>query len=73
MIILLKLVKNSIKTRLSNVIERMRCLLSYGNDMDNNDNPFECGLDKYVNLNGNIEFLGKKALQKANRKALKEN
>ena len=32
-------------------------LLSYGSDMDNNDNPFECGLDKYVNLNSNIEFL----------------
>ena len=25
-------------------------LLSYGNDMDNNDNPFECGFDKYINL-----------------------
>ena len=47
-------------------------MLSYGNDMDNNDNPFECGLDKYVNLDSNIEFLGKKALQKLNWKALKK-
>ena len=39
--------------------------------MDNNDNPFECGLDKYVNLNSNIEFLGKKALQKAKSEGIK--
>ena len=45
-----------------NSIERIEgALLSYGNDMDNNDNPFECGFDKYVNLNGKINFLGKKA------------
>ena len=33
------------------LIERIESgLLSYGNDIDNNDNPLECGLDKYVNL-----------------------
>ena len=46
-------------------------MLSYGNDMDNNDNPFECGLDKYVNLESNIEFLGKKALQKVKLEGIK--
>ena len=57
--------KFNLKPGCPNVIERIEgALLSYGNDMDNNDNPFECGLDKYVNLNSNIEFLGKKALQK---------
>ena len=28
------------------------------------DNPFECGFDKYVNLDSNIEFLGKESLKK---------
>ena len=46
-------------------------MLSYGNDMDNNDNPLECGLDKYVNLESNIEFLGKKALQKVKLEGIK--
>ena len=46
-----------------NLIERIESgLLSYGNDMDNNDNPYECGLDKYVNIENNVEFLGKDKL-----------
>ena len=32
--------------------------------MDNNDNPFECGFDKFVNLESDIDFLGKKNLKK---------
>ena len=64
----------NLKPGCPNVIERIEgALLSYGNDMDNSDNPFECGLDKYVNLESNIEFLGKKHYKKLNRKALKEN
>ena len=39
-------------------------LLSYGNDMLISDNPFECGFEKYVNLDSNIEFLGKESLKK---------
>ena len=62
----------NLKPGCPNVIERIEgALLSYGNDMDNNDNPFECGLDKYVNLDSNIEFLGKKALQKAKSEGIK--
>ena len=64
--------KFNLKPGCPNVIERIEgALLSYGNDMDNNDNPFECGLDKYVNLDNNIEFLGKKALQKAKSEGIK--
>ena len=33
--------------------------LSYGNDMDINDNPLECGMDKFVKLDNDINFLGK--------------
>jgi len=47
------------------LIERIEgALLSYGNDMDINDNPFECGLEKFVNLENDIEFLGKEKLIK---------
>ena len=32
-------------------------------DRDNNDNPLECGLDKYVNLDTQVNFLGKEKLK----------
>ena len=47
------------------LIERIEsALLSYGNDFDNNDNPLECGFDKFVNLESNVDFLGKEELKK---------
>jgi dimethylsulfoniopropionate demethylase len=39
-------------------------LLSYGSDMDICDNPFECGFDKYIDLESDIVFLGKENLKK---------
>ena len=30
---------------------------------DNNDNPFQCGFDKYVDLETDINFLGKDNLK----------
>jgi len=54
-----------VKPGCPNLIERIESgLLSYGNDMDNNDNPFECGFDKFVNLDSDIVFLGKENLKK---------
>jgi dimethylsulfoniopropionate demethylase len=48
-----------------NLIERIESgLLSYGNDIDNDDNPFECGFEKYVNLDSDVTFLGKEKLKK---------
>lgn len=38
-------------------------LLSYGNDMDEFDTPFECGLDSYINLNADVESLSLPALR----------
>jgi len=32
--------------------------------MDLSDNPFECGFDKYVNLDSDVIFLGKDKLKK---------
>ena len=56
-----------------NAIERIEgALLSYGNDMDNNDNPFECGFDKYICLDNGIDYLGKKALQDIKKKGIEK-
>ena len=45
-------------------IERIESgLLSYGNDFDLNDNPLECGFDSYVDLDNDIDFLGKEKLK----------
>ena len=54
-----------VKPGCPNLIERIEsALLSYGNDMDINDNPFECGFEKYVNLDTDVDFLGKDKLKK---------
>ena len=56
-----------------NLIERIEGgLLSYGNDMDNGDNPFECGFDKYVDLESDIVFLGKEKLKYIKEKGIKK-
>ena len=40
--------------------------------MDNNDNPFECGFDKYVCLDNGINYLGKKALQDIKKRGVEK-
>ena len=56
-----------------NLIERIEsALLSYGNDFDNNDNPFECGFDQYVSLNSDINFLGKEKLKQVKSKGIQK-
>ena len=57
-----------VKPGCPNLIERIESgLLSYGNDIDNNDNPLECGLDKYVNLDTDVNFLGKEKLKEVKK------
>mgnify|MGYP001180403671 CR=1 FL=1 len=46
-------------------------LLSYGNDMDIRDNPFECGFDKYINLDTAAVFLGKESLKEIKKNGIK--
>jgi dimethylsulfoniopropionate demethylase len=47
-----------------NLIERIEGgLLSYGSDMTRENNPFECGLDRYCKLDG-PDFIAKPALRK---------
>ena len=61
----------NVKPGCPNLIERIEsALLSYGNDMDNDDNPFECGLDKYVNLDSEVNFLGKETLKEVRKKGI---
>lgn len=58
-------VEFNVKPGCPNLIERIESgLLSYGNDFDNRDNPFECGFEKYVNLDSDVVFLGKEKLKK---------
>ena len=54
-----------------NLIERIEGgLLSYGNDMNMNDTPLECGLDSFVSFNNEINYLGKSVLQKQKEKGI---
>lgn len=51
-----------------NLIERIEGgLLSYGGDMTRANNPFECGLDAYCNLDRPIDFMGRAALERIAR------
>ena len=62
----------NLKPGCPNLIERIESsLLSYGNDIDIGDNPLECGFDKYVNLDTNVEFLGKEKLKKVKADGIK--
>ena len=62
----------NLKAGAPNLIERIEgALLSYGNDVDNRDNPYECGFDKYINLDSNIDFLGKNSLKKIKDEGIK--
>ncbi len=62
----------NLKPGCPNLIERIEGgLLSYGNDMDIYDNPLECGFDKYVNLDSEINFLGKEKLKKIKDEGIK--
>ena len=48
-----------------NQIERLESgLLSYGGDMSEKDNPFECGLGKYVDLEAEVESISLPALRR---------
>ena len=64
--------KYNIKPGAPNHAERIEGgLLSYGNDMLISDNPFECGFEKLIHLNGNVEFIGKDSLKKILKNGIK--
>ena len=54
-----------------NLIERIEsALLSAGNDFDSGDNPYECGFDKYIDVESDINYLGRKALVKISKEGI---
>ncbi len=60
-----------VKPGCPNLIERIESgLLSTGNDFDNEDNPYECGFQKYIDIDSNINYIGKKALIKISKKGI---
>jgi len=62
----------NLKPGCPNLIERIESgLLSYGNDFDNGDNPYECGFDQYIDTKSDINYLGKKALIKILKEGIK--
>ena len=55
--------KFNLKVGTVNLIERVESgLLSYGNDMTDNDTPLDCSLAKYCSLESDYNFIGKNAL-----------
>jgi len=63
----------NVKPGCPNLIERIESgLLSHGNDMDNGDNPYECGFDKYANIDSDVLFLGKEKLRKIKSEGIKK-
>jgi len=63
----------NVKPGCPNLIERIESgLLSHGNDMDNEDNPYECGFDKYINIDSDISFLGKEKLKEIKSQGIKK-
>ena len=65
--------KYHIRAGCPNLIERVEAgLLSYGNDMNREDTPLEIGLEKYVSLDSEVDFIGKAALQKQRKVGIKK-
>ena len=57
-----------------NLIERIEGgLLSFGNDMNMNDTPLECGLGSFVSFNPKIDYLGKAELEKQQKDGVKRS
>ena len=59
----------NVKPGCPNLIERIEgALLSYGNDFDNRDNPFEANFDKFIHLDSDVDFLGKENLRNTRKR-----
>ncbi|MEM7213770.1 MAG: dimethylsulfoniopropionate demethylase, partial [Pseudomonadota bacterium] len=56
---------HNIRPGCPNLIERIEGgLFSYGNEMTRENNPFECDLGQYCDLDSEADFIGKQALTK---------
>ena len=55
--------ENNIAPGAPNLIERVEGgLLSYGNEMTRENNPLECGMERFCTLDGSVDFIGRDAL-----------
>ncbi|MEM8859797.1 MAG: glycine cleavage T C-terminal barrel domain-containing protein, partial [Chloroflexota bacterium] len=64
---------HGIKPASPNSIERIESgLLSYGNDMTRENNPFEIGLGQYCDLDQEADFFGKEALKRIKAEGVKQ-
>lgn len=64
---------HGIKPATPNNIERIESgLLSYGNDMTWENNPFEIGLEQYCDLEQEADFYGKEALKRIKAEGIKQ-
>ena len=60
----------NVKPGCPNLIERIEGgLLSYGNEMTRENNPYECGLGHYCDLDSTTDFIGKQTLRRIVNKA----
>ena len=67
-----KLVKNMVfNLDILHQLENRGGMLSYHADADINTNPFELGLDRLVNLESDVNFIGKEALKKIKKEGIK--
>ena len=56
-----------------NLIERVEGgLLSYGNEMTRGNNPLECNLERYCNLDGTIDCVGMTRLREVAKKGIQQ-
>lgn len=56
-----------------NLIERVEGgLLSYGNEFTRENNPLECGMDKYCSLDSSVDYIGKEALIQIANEGIKQ-
>ena len=61
----------NVKPGCPHLIERIESgLLSYGNEIDINDNPLECGFDRFINLESSVNFLGKEKLKEIKKNGI---
>jgi glycine cleavage system aminomethyltransferase T len=57
-----------------NLIERIESgLLSYGNDMTQEHNPLECGLERYCQIDKPAPYIGREALEKIHRQGVTQH
>ena len=55
-----------------NIIDRVEAgLLSFGNEMTVENTPLECNMDKFLDINKEAEYIGKKVLQRQIRYGIK--